>query len=413
MSRHIATVQAAPGVRELRITIREQGKVDDIALIAVRPMHDTPDVLAAFGWRLVGSLEYVAGPNEERGEERGEVEPCESADTFAAECIRDAVRREIRARSLARLVHPDARLVHPDARHVHPVMLNGDHSRDPIGWTFVTGSGDQRVHGWVTANGRVADGVLNTFRAEAARSVRGAHMMQLEPVAADAAALARLQEQPAPELARLLLIVRSGGTFPVDEEPAGEAPAEEVEGPVFRKGDRIVCADGVTRTVEGMAPAVTGEPARVVVEGGGEWIAGNCLRANWEDVLAAHRRSNAAGIRVRTEPDPTNPEWRAALAGLGEALDYLRKADPTVRVALDEDDAREAATRVHPDACGFQPIHNPGEGEPVAWTFRTGHGAGSRYGVVTRTADVSPVGLYEYPTTAERAWRQHEAELTR
>lgn len=33
--------------------------------------------------------------------------------------------------------------------------------------------------------------------------------------------------------------------------------------------------------------------------------------------------------------------------------------------------------------------------------------------MVTRTAEVSPVGLYEYPTTAERAYRQHEAELTR
>ncbi|MFE9776148.1 hypothetical protein ACFYOV_31725 [Streptomyces sp. NPDC005931] len=87
---------------------------------------------------------------------------------------------------------------------------------------------------------------------------------------------------------------------------------------MFRKGDRIVCADGVTRTVEGMAPAVTGEPARVVVEGGGERIAGNCLRANWEDVLAAHRRTNAAGIRVRTEPDPTNPEWGAVLTELAK-----------------------------------------------------------------------------------------------
>ncbi|MFD7958470.1 hypothetical protein ACFV4X_33960 [Streptomyces ardesiacus] len=410
MSRHFATaatVQAAPGCRELRITIREQGKADDVALIAVRPMYDTPDVLAAFGWSLVGSLEYIAGPNEERAE----VEPCEPAGHGGAEALRDAVRREIRARTRARL------LVHSSARHFQPVLLNGDHSADPIGWTFVVGVNHDRGHGWVTSTGTVSRGPRIATRAEAARSVRHEYMAQMTEArieeADDSAAYAQLQQQPGDVLARLLLIVRNGGTVPVGEEPVEEVPAREGEGPVFRKGDRIVCADGVTRAVEGMAPAVTGEPARVIVEGGGEWIAGNCLRANWEDILAAHRRSNAAGIRVRTEPDPTNPEWRAALADLGEALNYLRKADPTVRVALAEDDAREAATQVHPDACGFQPIHNPGEDEPVAWTFRTGHGAGSRYGVVTRTAEVSPVGLYETPTSAERTWRQHEAELTR
>ncbi|WP_437064632.1 hypothetical protein [Streptomyces sp. enrichment culture] len=409
MSRHFATaaiVQAAPGYRELRITIREQGQADDVALIAVRPMHDTPDVLAAFGWHLVSKLEYVAGPNEERAE----VEPCEPADHGGAQALRDAVRREIRARTRARV------LVHSSARHFQPVLLNGDHSADPIGWTFVVGVNHDRGHGWVTSTGAVSRGPRIPTRADAARSVRHEYMAQMTEArieeADDSAAYAQLQQQPGDVLTRLLLIVRNGGTAPVDEEPV-EEPAGEVEGPVFRKGDRIVCADGVTRTVEAMAPAVTGEPARVVVEGAGEWIAGNCLRANWEDVLAAHRRSNAALLRVRTEPDPTNPKWRAALTELGEALDYLRKADPTVGVALAEDDAREAATRVHPDASGFQPIHNPGEDEPVAWTFRTGHGAGSRYGVVTRTAEVSPVGLYEYPTTAERAWRRHEAELTR
>ncbi|MFD8609477.1 hypothetical protein [Streptomyces sp. NPDC059631] len=399
MSRHFAAaaiVQAAPGIRELRITIREEGRADDFALIAVRPMHDTQYVLAAFGWRLVSELEYVAGPNEERAE----VAPCEPVDHGGAEALRNAVRREIRAHALARLVHPDA-------RHFHPVLLNRAHSADPIGWTYLTGTGEQRAHGWVTAAGRIADGVLNTIRAEAARSVRGAHLMQWEPIAADETAFARLQQQSGPELARLLLIVRNGGT------PSLKGGAEKAEGPTFRKGDQAICADGVARTVESMAPAVDGEPARVVVQGGGEWVAGNCLRANFSDVLDAHRRSNAAGARVRTEPDPNNPEWRAALGELGAALDYLRKADPTVRAALAEDDARDAAKKVHADACAFRPIHHLGEDEPVAWTFRTGHGAGSRYGVVTRTAEVSPVGLYEYPTTAERAWRQREAELTR
>jgi hypothetical protein len=403
-TRHFVTaaiVQAAPGCRELRVSIREQGQADDVALIAVRPMHDTADVLAAFGWRLLRPLEYVAGLNEERGE----VTPCEPADHGGAEALRNTVRREIRARSLARLAHPTA-------AHFHPVLLNGDHSADPIGWTFMSGSGDDRVHRWVTVAGAVALGNGYHSRAEATSNVRGSHMMGLEPAPVDEAAFARLQQRSGPELARLLLIVRNGGTLPLDAGAAEEAP-EEVEGPTFRKGDRIVCADGVTRTVEDMAPTVPSELVRVVVEGGAEWIAENCRRANWEDVLDAHRRCDAAATRVRTEPDPSNPEWRAALDELTGTLAFLRQADPRVRVALDEDDAREAAQRVHPDACGFQPLHNPGEGEPVAWTFRISHGAASRYGVVTRNAEISPVGLYEYPTTAERAYRQHEAELTR
>ncbi|MEU3640974.1 hypothetical protein AB0H23_32715 [Streptomyces albogriseolus] len=402
MTRHFAAAtitQAAPGYRELRIDIREQGQTDPCALIAVRPMHDTPDVLAAFGWCLAGPLEYVVGPNEERAD----VTRCEPADHDGAEALRNTVRREIRARALARLVHPDA-------RHFHPVLPTGDHSVDPIGWTFVTGTGDQHTHSWVTAAGRVADGVLNTIRAEATRNVRGAHMMRLEPVAAHEAAYAWLQEQAGPDLSRLLLAVRNGVDLPRHAKPTANGDA--ADGP-FREGDRIVCPDGVTRTVTGMAPAVTGKPARVVVEGGSEWNASSSVRANWSDILDAHRRSNAAAARIRTKPDPADPEWHAALTKLGEALNYLRKADPTVQVALAEDDARDAAKSAHADACGFQPIHNTGEDEPVAWTFRTGHGARTRYGVVTRTAEVAPIGLYEYPTTAEIAYHQHTAQQTR
>ncbi|MFD8509667.1 hypothetical protein ACFV27_00775 [Streptomyces antimycoticus] len=401
-TRHFVTaaiVQAAPGFRELRISIREQGQADDVALIAVRPMHDTADVLAAFGWRLVRPLEYVAGPNEERGR----VEPCTPAATSAAECMRNAVRREIRARTLARLAHPTA-------RHFHPVLLNGDHSRDPIGWTFRVGQGGDRTYAWVTAAGHICPGAGVPSVVDAKRNLRHEYMAAMLEEHPPADALPLDQFHPGDVLARTLLIVRNGGTPDLAEH---QAPTdEEQQVPAFKRGDKVVCADGVTRTVEGMASAVSGEPARVVVEGG-EWIAENCQRANREDVLDAHRRCNAAATRVRTELDPSNPEWRAALDELTGTLAFLRQADPIVRVALDEDDARAAAQCVHPDACGFQPLYNPGEDEPVAWTFRVSHGAASRYGVVTRNAEVSPIGLYEYPTTAERAYRQHESALTR
>ena len=393
-----AIVQAGPGYRELRIDVRRQGHADALALIALRPSTgDTVDVLAAFGWRLVGDLEYVAGPNEERGR----VEPCTPADHAGAEAMRNTVRREIRALTLARLAHPTA-------RHFHPVLLNGDHSRDPIGWTFRVGMGVERTSAWVMADGRLCPDAGVPSVVDAKRNLRHEHMARMveEQTPADALAYPQLQQQPGDALARLLLIVRNGGTLDLPEEEA----ADEDETPLFKRGDKIVCADGVTRTVETMAPLVAGEPARVVVEGGAEWIAENCRRANWEDVLAAHRRCNAAGARVRSNPDPDDPEWRAALAELGEALDYLRQADRTVRVALAEDEARDAAKRVHPDARGFQPVHRIGEDEPSAWSFATAYGAGTRYGIVTRLAEVSPVGLYEYRTTAERAFLYGDQE---
>jgi hypothetical protein len=203
-----------------------------------------------------------------------------------------------------------------------------------------------------------------------------------------------------------------GDEEPVDDEDAtgAESVDEPAEVPTFKAGDRIVCADGVTRTVEGMAPEVAGEPARVVVDGGAEWIADNCRRANREDVLAVHRRSQDAALRLRTGLLGPDEDREVILGNLLDALSVLRHIDPTVRVALAEDAARQAAQRVHADACQFQPVHHLDEDEPCAWSFLTGYGAGARYGIVTRLAEVSPVGLYEYRTTAERAYRQHLVE---
>ncbi|MGX1513999.1 hypothetical protein [Streptomyces collinus] len=493
--------QACPGHREARIYLREPGTPEPYGVIAFpQSQADDREALAAFGWRVVGELDYVAGLNQSRG-------TAERCEPETGEALRETVRREIRARSLARLAHSTA-------RHFHPVQLNGDHSRNPIGWTFLAGRGEAAAYGWVTATGEVSlTGIAN--RADATREVRHAHMLGAEAGPVARVNEAQLQAKTGDELARLLLTVRSGGQIvqeeaadgdhsarvypagvlapmrerelaanrcvhhqyaaeavtgdPVkacarkssgdrfgvftdegcaetfdcavqaanaalvldadageslhrwealcsehEEQPAGtceecaadgaEAEDAEEDVPPFEEGDRIVCADGVTRTVKGMAPRITGEPVRVVVEDGAEWIAENCLRANWEDVLDAHRKCNAAGQRVRTNPDSSDPEWRAALAELGAALDYLRQADPTVRVALAEDEARQAAKRVHPKACNFQPVHRPGEDEPAGWSFSIGHGARIRYGVVSRLGEIAPIGVHEYRTTAERAF---------
>ncbi|MFC8723715.1 hypothetical protein [Streptomyces bacillaris] len=171
----------------------------------------------------------------------------------------------------------------------------------------------------------------------------------------------------------------------------------------FTAGDRVVCADGVARTIKGMAPAVTGEPARLVDEDGAEWIAVNCLPANPRDVSEALAASSVAASRV-TKADTENPEWHEALAELGRLHEYLKAADPTVRAALVQGDAEAVARAVHADAHTFQPIQPKDAPAIVAWSFRTGHGASARYGVVTVECQVAPIGLYEYRTTAERAF---------
>ncbi|MCF3960297.1 hypothetical protein [Streptomyces fuscigenes] len=186
----------------------------------------------------------------------------------------------------------------------------------------------------------------------------------------------------------------------------------------FQAGDRVVCADGVARTVQGMAPLTLGEPAHVVVEDGTQWIAANCRRANWEDIRAARQVSNLTAEHVRQAKDTTSPQWRAALADLTAAMDYLKAAetdqevrsaiaagaasaardlakvaadqpaeaaaDPAELAALwEEVAARLTVTTAAPDAHAFDGVQLLNTSHPVAWTYRVSRGLGVRYGWVT------------------------------
>ncbi|WP_413808153.1 hypothetical protein [Streptomyces sp. OE57] len=187
-------------------------------------------------------------------------------------------------------------------------------------------------------------------------------------------------------------------------------------GPLFQEGDRVVCADGVARTVRHMAPFIPGEPAHVVVEDGTEWIAANCRRANPADLACARQASHATAARVR-QADPDDPQWRAALADLSATHAFLKVAEtnaaileglargeaeaareleeleelerPTAPVedqeerALREEIAAHFVVLAHDGrAHGFQPVHHRGATVPVAWTYRTGYGHDVRYGWV-------------------------------
>ncbi|CAL9529715.1 zinc finger domain-containing protein [Streptomyces sp. enrichment culture] len=69
-------------------------------------------------------------------------------------------------------------------------------------------------------------------------------------------------------------------------------------------------------------------------------------RTEREQAQAARERSHRAAERVRTNPDPTDPEWRAALAELRAALDHEREVSPIAREAIDavETEAEPAGT---------------------------------------------------------------------
>ncbi|MFB7496056.1 hypothetical protein ACFC09_15415 [Streptomyces sp. NPDC056161] len=209
----------------------------------------------------------------------------------------------------------------------------------------------------------------------------------------------------------------------------------------FRAGDRVVCADGVARTVRGMAPQLPGEPARVVVEDGTEWVAANCRRANPQDVIAARITSNHTAARIRQASDTTSPQWRAALADLTAAMDFLKVAetDREILAAIADgaasaardlaeitarreagvdapsvEDQEETALREEigahftvlaedGNAHAFQRVQPRGEAYPVAWTYRIGYGADARYGWVTAGGRVRGEVPAEYRWQAEEA----------
>ncbi|EMF20381.1 hypothetical protein H114_32599 [Streptomyces gancidicus BKS 13-15] len=187
-----------------------------------------------------------------------------------------------------------------------------------------------------------------------------------------------------------------------DRKPVDFA-SNEIELVTYRPGDKVVCPDRTLRTVDRLADRVGDEPLHLITEDGERLPVAACDRANWADLLNAHRRCTAAGQRVRTDPDPNDPEWRAALDELGRMMDFLQVADSAYRVALAEDAARTAVTAKHPGAVGFGPVGGPGRDEPLGWSYRVRVDGLTRYGVVTYDGDADAYPLFTYRSKAERA----------
>ncbi|GHJ27015.1 hypothetical protein TPA0910_14480 [Streptomyces hygroscopicus subsp. sporocinereus] len=123
-------------------------------------------------------------------------------------------------------------------------------------------------------------------------------------------ALADVEAQQAAELVTAAEAV--DGTWRgawIGEQPADDAlftlePTAE-QGALFTPGARVVCADGRERTVERH-----GEPARVVVEDGAEWIADNCRPATAPAPTVGQQR-RAALARIKAKADAERAAHRA------------------------------------------------------------------------------------------------------
>ncbi|MGK5531558.1 hypothetical protein [Streptomyces sp. URMC 129] len=96
-------------------------------------------------------------------------------------------------------------------------------------------------------------------------------------------------------------------------------------GTLYRAGARVLCADGEVRTVTHMLFR-TGEPARVLMEGGGEWLADNCSPAPAPAAAEA-----GAAARAAAADDIAHASAAAELADTVNAVTEAEAADGTWR----------------------------------------------------------------------------------
>ncbi|MGW8602973.1 hypothetical protein ACWGLB_28990 [Streptomyces sp. NPDC055893] len=237
--------------------------------------------------------------------------------------------------------------VHPRAGDFRPV--EGEHGTLQ-GYTFSAGS---TRFGFITMQQSFSM-ALEPTREDAAAMLPAAVLSDVRqaqrpsPAVQRAAALAAQRERAAIARAEHRAATDDGSAAEAHRHGATLPPATvdrlvqrtaEQPGP-FKAGDRIVCADGRTRTALGMAPEFADEPARVIVEGGAQWLAAECEPAR--DVETAPARPVLVGTIVQHDgatdgcvpADVEHPDVlaaRRALAGLAAArlTDHHDTSEPT------------------------------------------------------------------------------------
>lgn len=254
-----------------RITVRSSAQ--DTPLVFTEfpydPHGNAGDNLAGLGWTITG-MEAYGGPNHFHAH----VIPSTPAPKQVRRLMPD------QARGVVITTFPEAQ----DFRPVH------DRQGRFLGYTFQSAPTDSARFGWITNAGSYSKG-LEPYRFEAELLLPSAVLederaaQRTDPTAERAAALAarRVEEDAATAQYRAdsddqiaAQARRYGGTL---AQTTADRIADRHQTGPFKPGDRIVCADGATRTVQAMAPTVAGEPAHVIVDGGAQWIADNCRHA--------------------------------------------------------------------------------------------------------------------------------------
>lgn len=254
-----------------RITVRSTAQDTPVVFteFPYDPDGNAGDNLAGLGWTITGMQAY-GGPNH-----------------FVAHVIPSTPG----SKQVRRLMPDQARGV---VITTFPQALDFQSAHDAagrfLGYTFRSAPTHSARYGWITNAGTYSKG-LEAYRSGAAKLLpsavlddeRTAQRTNPTPLRAAALAAGRVEEDARTAQYRAdsddqmaAQARRYGGTLA--QTTADRIADRHVTGP-FKPGDRIVCPDGATRTVQTMAPAVAGEPDHVIVDGGAQWIAGNCHHA--------------------------------------------------------------------------------------------------------------------------------------
>lgn len=255
-----------------RITVRSTSQDTPVLFTEFPwdPDGNAGNNLAGLGWTITGMQAY-GGPTHFHAH----VEPSAPAPTQARRLMPD------QARGVVITTFPQAQ----DFQPLH------DRAGRFLGYTFQSTPTRSARFGWITNSGSYSKGLEQyRFAAELllpAAVLEDQRAAQCTAPAADqrAAALAARQIEETRQAARYRAdtddrIVadarRYGGTL---AQTTADRIADRHQAGPFKSGDRIVCPDEVTRTVQAMAPTVAGEPDHVIVDGGAQWIAGDCRHA--------------------------------------------------------------------------------------------------------------------------------------
>ncbi|QKW06973.1 hypothetical protein HUT18_11755 [Streptomyces sp. NA04227] len=112
----------------------------------------------------------------------------------------------------------------------------------------------------------------------------------------------------------------------------------------FKKGERIVCTDGGTRTVASLMRS--GPHTWVETEEGSAWRADRCELVDTSRVDEAKCAARTSAAVLRGPQAPTGEEHAMAVRDLGDALRYLAQADPAALAELHAEGNQRIALEV-------------------------------------------------------------------